>query len=91
MWVHKDCARAIVTITLLIMAGCAASIPKLQVVSAGHTGCAPDDNAISNVVTQHGGLVWNATCKGTAYLCSAMDTGSTTASSAVVSCAPAVK
>ena len=44
----------------------------LQMVSAGHTGCLPEENQISNVkMNLDGSGTWNATCKGKAYLCSA--------------------
>jgi len=38
---------------------------KLKLVSAGHTGCLPDENVITNVVMSlNGDGQWNATCKG---------------------------
>jgi hypothetical protein len=44
----------------------------LQMVSAGHTGCLPDDNQISNTsMNLDGSGTWNATCKEKVYLCSA--------------------
>lgn len=47
----------------------------LKTVSAGHTGCAPEDNVISNVNAKlDGSGTWNATCKGKTYLCSAVST-----------------
>jgi hypothetical protein len=62
-------------------AGCAAVQPSpnspevlqaLKMVSAGHTGCLPDDNEISNVsAVRDGSGTWNATCRGKTYLCSA--------------------
>jgi hypothetical protein len=49
---------------------------KLKTVSAGYTGCAPDDNVLSNVVASRDGSgTWNATCKGKTYLCSAIAAG----------------
>jgi hypothetical protein len=61
-------------------------IEHLQVVSAGHTGCLPADNAISNVSAKADGSgVWNATCKGKTYLCSA---AGSTGNSESFSCAP---
>ena len=46
---------------------------QLQLVSAGHTGCLPSDNVIANVKMNLGGEgVWNATCNGRIYLCSAV-------------------
>jgi hypothetical protein len=62
---------------------------QLKFVSAGHTGCLPDDNEISNVsLGGDGSGLWNATCKGKVYLCSSA--GSVSGSSAF-SCAPAVQ
>lgn len=44
----------------------------LQMISAGHTGCLPEENEISNVkMNLDGSGTWNATCKGKTYLCSA--------------------
>jgi hypothetical protein len=49
------------------MSGCAAVFVKnAQQASAGHTGCVPEENEITNVTN----MTWNATCKGTVYLCS---------------------
>jgi hypothetical protein len=48
---------------------------KLKTVSAGYTGCMPEDNVLSNVVAKPDGSgTWNATCKGKVYLCSAVST-----------------
>jgi hypothetical protein len=59
---------------------------QLKIVSAGHTGCLPDDNVLSNVsLSGDGSGLWNATCKGKVYLCSAA--GSVSGSSSF-SCAP---
>jgi hypothetical protein len=57
---------------------------QLRWISAGHTGCLPDDNVISNSVTDGSRGSWNATCKGKTYLCSAVSAGSSSA----FSCAP---
>jgi hypothetical protein len=54
---------------------------QLQIISAGHTGCMPDDNVISNVVNYGSNVTFNATCKSKIYLCSA-------AYPSPVSCAP---
>lgn len=60
----------------------------LQTISAGHTGCMPTDNTISNVrMDFHGGGTWNATCDGKVYLCSAFQGVNPSDS---YSCAPAV-
>ena len=73
-------------ITLLISVGAAAggcadinSTPgvqnKLKVVSAGYTGCSPGDNVLSNVAMHGDGSgIWNATCKGKPFLCTAVVT-----------------
>lgn len=65
-------------------------LAMLKVVSAGHTGCLPDDNILTNVDMHYngeGGLwggLWNATCHTTPYLCSAVVTNR----SESFSCAP---
>jgi hypothetical protein len=56
---------------LLGLCGCA-STPELQDVSAGYTGCLPDENQITNLKQSLGVTTWNATCKGKIYLCSAV-------------------
>lgn len=49
---------------------------SLQLYSAGHTGCLPGDNEISNSsVTFSGVGTWNATCKGRVFLCAAVSSG----------------
>jgi hypothetical protein len=59
---------------------------RLKVVSAGHTGCTPDENLLSNVVAHSDGTgIWNATCKGKMYLCTAVASGGNSVS---FSCAP---
>jgi len=61
------------------LGGCAAAArAEMQTISAGHTGCVPADNQLSNVNV---GGTWNATCKGKTYLCSASGASS-------YSCAP---
>ena len=63
--------------SILITTGCvtpssAMMTNSLEMISAGHTGCLPEDNRISNVkMNLDGSGTWNATCKGKAYLCSA--------------------
>ncbi len=60
--------------------------PDLQLTSAGHTGCLPADNEISNSTVNLGGSgTWNATCKGRVFLCSAVSSGNLTFA---YSCAP---
>ena len=80
-------------VVLLMMAGCVltANSPmvarQLKMVSAGHTGCLPDDNELSNIsLSGDGSCVWNATCKGKVYLCSAV--GFAGGSLESFSCAP---
>jgi hypothetical protein len=59
---------------------------RLKVISAGHTGCAPDENLLSNVVAHSDGSgIWNATCKGKMYLCTAVVSDGHSES---ISCAP---
>lgn len=44
----------------------------LQMISAGHTGCHPADNRISNIHLEwNGSGTWNAACNDKVYLCSA--------------------
>jgi hypothetical protein len=69
---------------LLGATACAVDTDTLKLISAGHTGCTPDQLEISNV--QSRGFLWTATCKGVNYLCSGIATGK---SSADYSCAPA--
>lgn len=62
---------------------------QLKMVSAGHTGCLPDENEISNVnYGLDGSGTWNATCKGKVYLCSAVASAGNSES---YSCAPVAK
>jgi len=66
-------------LTMLVvgMGGCTAMVVnQLKTVSAGHTGCAPDDNVITNIKAgADGGGTWNATCNGKVYLCSGVGSG----------------
>jgi hypothetical protein len=62
----------------------------MKLVSAGHTGCTPEQIDLSNIAMRHdlgsdlwGGL-WNATCNGNLYLCTAAITNN----SESFSCAP---
>lgn len=46
---------------------------KLRLVSAGYTGCVPEDNVLTNVsATMDGSGSWNASCKGKPYLCTSV-------------------
>lgn len=59
----------------------------LKLGSAGHTGCVPDENVVSNVARNPDGSgTWNVACKGKVYLCSAV---ALRGDSMSVSCAPA--
>jgi hypothetical protein len=51
---------------------------QLKIISAGHTGCTPEQLSITNyhANTFGGGVVWNATCIGKVYLCSGVAGGS---------------
>jgi len=78
---------ALIAAALTSAAGCV-STDRLKTISAGHTGCLPDQIDITNVTeTSDGGATWNATCKGQIYLCS----GASAGQSVTFSCAPAVK
>ena len=77
-------SRAFLTVVVLGVSGCmplyrkspmlqAIVKDRLQLVCAGHTGCLPEDNVISNVkANADGSGTWNAMCKGKMYLCSAV-------------------
>ena len=83
-------------VTLAVASGCVsvtANSPivtaRLQLVSAGHTGCLPGDNVIANVnANADGSGTWNATCQGSVYLCSAVASVNQSES---FSCAPVAK
>jgi hypothetical protein len=56
-----------------------------QILTAGHTGCVPEENQLSNLVIRgNGDGTWNAVCNGKTYLCSVTGQEHETAS-----CAPA--
>jgi hypothetical protein len=66
------------------------AIERLQVASAGHTGCRPENNSISVVwMKPDGSGVWQATCQGKVYLCSVVSSPGSNAQD--ISCAPAVQ
>lgn len=80
---------SMVVVTLSVLLGvtaCVSATDQLKTISAGHTGCAPEQLTISNIRSTPGGNLWNATCNGKTYLCSAVRTGN---SSDEYSCAPA--
>jgi len=77
---------------LIALSGCTVSSPlvqdRLKLISAGHTGCLPDANEIANVTLRaDGSAMWNATCQGKTYLCSAV---SSLGNAESISCALAV-
>ena len=89
--------RISVLVAVVFMTGCVSMgslanspvvINQLKIRSAGYTGCATDENEISNVNPRPDGSgTWNVTCKGKVYLCSQGSTGGHAAS---YSCAAAV-
>ena len=84
----RNIARSVVFAGLVLAATTACeNIAQLKTVSAGHTGCTPDQLTISNHQTTALGRneTWNATCNGKVYLCSGVVTGK---SSEDFSCAP---
>jgi hypothetical protein len=89
-------AIAVVSGVLTGISGCVPLSPdtplvihELQMVSAGHTGCLPAENEISqNNYNLNGSGTWNATCKGKVYLCSAV---SLSGGGLFFSCAPAAR
>ena len=49
------------------------TLEMLQVASAGHTGCLPEDNQVSIIwMKQDRSALWKSTCKGKTYVCSAL-------------------
>ncbi len=104
MLTQNRCWRATALALALAAAGCASTAEltatashgpavtkELQLVSAGYTGCMPEDNRITVLrAYASGGGLWRATCGRTTYLCSGIPVffpagGSTTGS---YSCAP---
>ncbi len=62
---------------------------QLKTVSAGYTGCIPEENILTNVAPKADGSgTWNATCKGKVYLCSGIATGTAGHTSESFHCAP---
>jgi hypothetical protein len=59
---------------------------RLKTISAGYTGCTPDQLTITKLDGTHfgGNEMWNATCNGKVYLCSGEVSGDH-------SCAPVAK
>jgi hypothetical protein len=76
---------AILAPIVAISAGCM-SPDLLKAQSAGQTGCTPDVIEVSKPQAVTDGYMWNATCNGKKYLCTALGSGK---NSSQVSCAPA--
>ena len=77
-----------VCLTVLVaVVGCASGVTRFQLMSAGHTGCAPEANVITNIrgTTSAEGWTWNAACKDKTFMCSEALSGGSG------SCAPVVK
>jgi hypothetical protein len=86
----KEFVRSLVFCGIAVTTAACQSIVEnqLKIISAGHTGCTPEQLSISNFHAPFGGgEVWNATCNGNVYLCS----GVTGKSSGDYSCAPVAK
>jgi hypothetical protein len=89
----KKFMRPVALAAVVMATSCQSMIENdLKTISAGHTGCSPEQLTISNL--QHLGTfgndeTWNATCDGKVYLCSGVGAGPK--STGTYSCAPAVK
>ena len=96
MFAGKARVAAIALIGCAAVSGCVTQLAHsgfitshLQMVSAGHTGCLPQENEISNVAMNlDGSGTWNATCKAKVFLCSAVGSNGGSES---FSCAPVAK
>ena len=86
-----SCAVALAGFTLTTATAChtVSVMGQLKTVSAGRTGCTPDQITISNHTGSNINETWNATCNGKVYLCSGVAAGIN--STEDYSCAPAVK
>ena len=79
----KKFGIALLVAAIAVVSGCSAmaNMPviqeKLKIVSAGYTGCMPEENELSNLAFRPDGSgTWNASCKGKTYLCSTVATTS---------------
>jgi hypothetical protein len=86
----RNIARAVVFAGLALVATTACQtmhMNQLKTISAGHTGCTPEQLTISNyhADTFGGGETWNVTCIDKVYLCSGLVTATD------YSCAPVAK
>ena len=66
----RNFARLGVAAGLVLGAAACQTTEDLKTISAGRTGCTPDQLTISNQRAAAGGETWNATCSGKVYLCS---------------------
>ena len=78
---------AVLAAIAAISAGCI-SPDRLKSESAGQTGCPPDAIEVTQPQGITGGYMWNATCNGKHYLCTALSSGK---SSSQTSCALAAQ
>ena len=64
--------------SIILLAGCAATILDYQRASTGRVPCSPTEIEISNIDKFNLGSTWVATCKGKKYYCTskATSTGS---------------
>jgi hypothetical protein len=79
---------AILAPIVAILPGCVVSTDRMKALSAGQTGCLPDAIEVSNRQGVTGGYMWNATCNGRRYLCTALPSGK---NSSQASCALAAQ
>jgi hypothetical protein len=76
-----------IALSIMSSAGCV-SPEVLKADSAGQTGCAPAAIQVTKPQGIVNGYMWNATCSGKKYLCTALNTGT---KSSQVSCALAAQ
>jgi hypothetical protein len=84
----KNVFRLAILAPLFAVSTSCASPGQLKADSAGQTGCLPDAIEVSSPQEVTGGYMWNATCSGKKYLCTALSSGT---KSSQVSCAPAAQ
>jgi hypothetical protein len=73
----RSLPMATVILRTLLGATACATAGELKLISAGHTGCTPEQLTVSNV--RNLGTIWNATCNGKTYLCSRNSSGNSCA------------
>ena len=66
----RNIARFGVVAGLLLATAACQTTDDLKTISAGRTGCTPEQLTISNRQAAAGGETWNAACNGKVYLCS---------------------